>query len=295
MKPVRMKTPYEYLQKVSFVSPGMLLLLLLTGYPLISVVQMSFYSYKKYNEPVFAGLFNYVETIRDPLFWNAMLNTILFSVASVTIIIVSGLFFASLLSQHINTKLRGALRTSLMLPWLFSSSVVASLWVIMLNPFGIVNWLLMKLGIVSEVIGWLGDERFALMALVITNVWRSFPFAMLMLLAGLQTVSEDIKEAAVVDGAGPIKTFFYVILPQVKNVVFTVTTLQLIWDFRSFDLVFIMTGGGPMNKTEVPSTLVYTQAFRSMDFGRSAAVAIFMLLILIVMSFAYLRSTLGKE
>lgn len=295
MNLLKRKTPFEFTRGTVFVAPGIILLLVVTGYPLLNVIKMSFYDYSHYSNPVFNGFGNYLSVFQNKLFWNAMANTVVFTIVSVTIIIVLGLFFANLLSQKINPVLRGGMRTALMLPWLFSSSVVSALWVIMLNPFGIINWILLKLNIITDVIGWFGDERFALMALVFTNVWRSFPFAMLMLLAGMQTVSEDTKEAAVVDGANPVQVFFHVSLPQIKNVVLTVATLQFIWDFRSFDLVFIMTGGGPMNKTEVLSTLIYSNAFKRLDFGTASAMAVIMLLIMLLLASGYLKSSLRKE
>lgn len=295
MKRMRRKNAFEISKGTGFVAPAMALLLVVTGYPLLQVIKMSLYDYSQFTKPKFHGFGNYKNIFRDSLFWNAMGNTVLFTVLSVTLILLLALLFATLLSSGINSYLRGVLRTALLLPWLFSSAVVSALWVIMMNPFGIINWLLMKLGIITEVIGWFGDERFALLAVVLTNVWRSFPFAMLMILAGMQTVSQDTKEAAIVDGANSFQVFFYVVLPQIKNVVFTVGTLQFIWDFRSFDLIYIMTGGGPMNKTEVLSTLIYSQAFRKLDYGMASAMAVIMLILMLVFSAVYIKRSLGKE
>ncbi len=295
VKRIRRKNAFEISKGTGFVAPGMVLLLAVTGYPLLQVVKMSFYDYSKFTSPKFYGLGNYLDIFKDSLFWNAIGNTVLFTIVSVSLILLLALLFAALLSAKIHPWLRGVLRTTLLLPWLFSSAVVSALWVIMLNPFGIINWLLMKLGIITDVIGWFGDERFALLAVVFTNVWRSFPFAMLMLLAGMQTVSEDIKEAAIVDGANSLQVFFYVVLPQIKNVIFTVGTLQFIWDFRSFDLIYIMTGGGPMNKTEVMSTLIYSAAFKKLDYGNASATAVIMLLLMLAFSAIYIRRSLRKE
>ncbi|GAB7056691.1 MULTISPECIES: carbohydrate ABC transporter permease [Paenibacillus] len=286
----------KYFQKISFILPAMMLLILLTGYPLLQVIQMSFYDYQNKSFPVFAGLSNYTTLILDSKFWDALSHTLVFTFSSVILDLIVGMTLAVLLNQSINLRVRGILRSILMFPWLFSSSVVAATWVLMLNPFGIINSTLHSIGFYDlSQIPWLSDERFALPALILANVWRGFPFVMLMLLAGLQTVSKDYKEAAEVDGAGALQTFIYIILPQMKGVILTVTILEIIWNFRSFDLVFLMTGGGPMNATEVLSTYVYNQAFRSLNFGYASAIALFMFLVMALTSIAYLKMALEKE
>ncbi|QMV42634.1 carbohydrate ABC transporter permease [Cohnella cholangitidis] len=285
----------RYAQKLSFIAPAMLLLILLTGYPLIKVIQMSFFSYENPSAPVFAGIANYIAVLDDSMFWLALGNTLIFTFGTVLLVMVLGISVASLLNQNINTKVRGIFRSFLMFPWLFSSSVVGSIWILMLTPFGIVNWLMMKIGAIDTGIAWLSDETFAMIGLIITNAWRSFPFAMLMILAAFQTVPEDIKEAAEVDGAGMFRRFVSIVLPHIKGIMFTVMTLEIIWNFRSFDLVYLMTGGGPMHSTEVLSTFVYHKAFRSLDFGYASATAIFMLAVMILTSVFYLKSVMSKE
>jgi multiple sugar transport system permease protein len=286
----------RYFQRLSFVLPAMMLLILLTGYPLARVIQMSFYQYKSKAIPEFVGLSNYTELIHDEKFLGALLHTLVFTFGSVGLDLIIGLTLAVLLNKKINTRIRGFFRSILMLPWLFSSAVVASAWVLMLNPFGIINWILQRIGFTNlSQIAWLSDERFAMVALILANVWRGFPFVMLMLLAGLQTVSKDLEEAAEVDGASPFQRFIFVVLPQIKSIMLTVSILEIIWNFRSFDLIFLMTGGGPMNATEVLSTFVYNHAFRSHDFGYASATALFMLIIMVLISIFYLKMSLDKE
>lgn len=282
-------------QRLSFILPAMMLLVLLTGYPLANVLYMSFFDYTNPSLPVFSGASNYIEVLKDPLFWKALGNTLVFTFGTVFLVMLLGLLFASLLNLKINPKVRGVFRSVLMFPWLLSSAVVGSVWMIMLAPFGLVNWLLLETGIIGESIAWLSDDRYAMLGLIFANVWRSFPFAMLMMLAAFQTVPEDIQEAAQVDGAGRFKRFVSIVLPQIKGIMLTVIILEIIWNFRSFDLVFLMTGGGPMHATEVLSTYVYNQAFRSLDFGYASAMAIFMLLAMVVISLFYIRNVLKKE
>ncbi|SHE10359.1 Inner membrane ABC transporter permease protein ycjO [Chlamydia abortus] len=286
----------NFFRKVSFIMPAMVLLVLLTGYPLFQVIQMSFYDYTDKSNPVYAGMANYRAFLEDPLFWNALKNTLTFTFISVACGLILGLTLALLLNQPIHSKLRGVLRSLFMFPWLTSSTVVAAVWMLILNPFGLLNWILQSLGF--QELGqtaWLSNEHTAIFGVILANIWRGFPFMMLMLLAGLQTIPKDLYEAADLDGAGFFRRLFYVTLPQLKSILLTVTVLEIIWNFRSFDLVFLMTGGGPMNATEILSTYIYQHAFRTLDFGYASATAIFMLLVMILVSIAYLRTSLGKE
>ncbi|MFD0871506.1 carbohydrate ABC transporter permease [Paenibacillus residui] len=286
----------DFFRKVSFIMPAMVLLVLLTGYPLFQVIQMSFYDYTDKSNPVYNGMANYRAFLEDPLFWNALKNTLTFTFVSVACGLILGLTLALLLNQPIHSKLRGALRSLFMFPWLTSSTVVAAVWMLILNPFGLLNWILQSLGF--QELGqtaWLSNEHTAIFGVILANIWRGFPFMMLMLLAGLQTIPKDLYEAADLDGAGFFRRLFYVTLPQLKSILLTVTVLEIIWNFRSFDLVFLMTGGGPMNATEILSTYIYQHAFRTLDFGYASATAIFMLLVMILVSIAYLRTSLGKE
>ncbi|WP_248924335.1 carbohydrate ABC transporter permease [Paenibacillus hamazuiensis] len=289
-------TAIDFFRKVSFVLPAMVMLVLLTGYPLFQVIQMSFYDYSVKSRPVFSGTANYSAFLHDPLFWNALKNTLIFTFASVAGGLIAGLTLALLLNQSINSKVRGVFRSILMFPWLFSSTVVAAAWMLILNPFGLLNWMLKSVGL--EQLGqtaWLSHEQLAIVGVIFANVWRGFPFMMLMLLAGLQTISKDLYEASDIDGAGFFQRLFYVTLPQLRNILLTLTILEIIWNFRSFDLIFLMTGGGPMNATEVLSTYVYQFAFRTLNFGYASATAIFMLLVMVLASAFYLKASLGKE
>lgn len=286
----------DFFIKASFVMPAMILLLLLTGYPLFQVIQMSFFDYTDKAKPVFTGVSNYEAIINDPLFWNAMSNTAVFTIASVICGLVLGLTLAILLNQPINTRFRAIYRSLLMFPWLTSSTVIAATWILILSPFGLLNWFLRSIGLESlGQTAWLSEESTAMFGVVLANIWRSFPFMMLMFLAGLQTISKELYEAAEIDGAGFMHRLRYITIPQLKSILLTVAMLEMIWNFRSFDLVFLMTGGGPMNATEVMSTFIYHFAFRKLNFGYASAAAIIMLLIMISASILYLRASLRKE
>ncbi|KMY50998.1 carbohydrate ABC transporter permease [Peribacillus loiseleuriae] len=286
----------EYFKKISFILPALILLLLLTAYPLYQVILMSFYDYTDKSNPVFSGLTNYMDFIVDPLFWNALKNTLIFTIVSVVMGLVIGLTFALLLNQPINTKFRAVFRALLMFPWLTSTTVIAAIFMLMLNPFGLVNKILGGLGFMElSQMAWLGNEKTALMGVIIANIWRGFPFMMLMLLAGLQTISHDLYEAAEIDGAGFFTKLVYITIPQLKNIIMTLVVLEFIWNFRAFDLVFLMTGGGPMDSTEILSTYIYQSAFRTLDFGYASATSLFMLFVMLIISLFYIKSSISKE
>lgn len=276
--------------------PAIALLLTLTALPLFQVFQMSVYDYSDSSAPVFAGLANSMSTLQDPAFVRALGHTLVFTIASVGASLVLGLGLALLLNHPIRDRIRAVFRAVYLFPWLFSSAVVAALWVMMLEPFGLLNYLL-EFVVGERVVGlsWLSESQTAMAGVILANVWRSCPFVMLMLLSGLQTIPKELLEAAAIDGAGYFRTLFHIILPQLGGIILTVTTLEVIWNFRTFDLIFIMTGGGPLGATEVLSTYVYNEAFRSLDFGRASAAAIFMLLVMIAVSLLYLRASIRRE
>lgn len=286
----------DYFRKVSFVIPALFLLLILTAYPLFQVIQMSLYDYSDTSAPVFSGLANFQAMFTSSQFWNATVNTLVFTVSSSAICLLIGLALALALDQAISERARAAFRSVFMLPWLFASAVVGAIWTMMLNPFGLINHLLGSVGLsgLAET-GWLSEPRLAMAAVVATNVWRSVPFWMLMILAGLQSIPAELHEAAQLDGAGFMRRVFSIILPQLKPILLTVATLETIWNFRTFDMIFIMTGGGPLERTQVLSTHVYAQAFRGLDFGAASATSLFMLVVMVGLSFFYLRAAIRQE
>jgi multiple sugar transport system permease protein len=169
--------------------------------------------------------------------------------------------------------------------------VAGMIWALVLNPFGVLNGFLTTVGLLDRnaTINWLGDPRTSLLSVTLVNVWRSFPFPMVMLLAGLAAIPDELYEASSIDGCGPAGQFRYVTLPSLHGVLATVALLDFIWTFRAFDLVFVMTGGGPINSSQVLATSIYFDAFQKFQFGYASAEAVAMLVLLMVGSLAYLR------
>jgi multiple sugar transport system permease protein len=168
--------------------------------------------------------------------------------------------------------------------------------VLMLAPIGVFNGLLTSLGLLdaAETISWLGDPSTALGSVTAMNVWRAFPFFMVMLLAGLQNIPKQLYEAAEIDGASMFRQFWHITLPQLRSVMTTIVLLDSIWTFRAFDPVFVMTGGGPAHASEVLATAIYFDGFQKLRFGYASAEAVVMFVVLFIVSVIYVRRTMSN-
>jgi multiple sugar transport system permease protein len=277
-------------QAYAFLAPALVILVALLVYPVAQVIRMSFFEVTV-REDRWVGLGNYIAVVQNPLFWQALWQTVLFTVGSVVAHLVIGLGLALLLHAQIAPRLRSLFRGLLIVPWLLAPVVAGMIWVLVLNPFGVLNGFLSTLGLLDRnaTINWLGDPRTSLLSVTVVNIWRSFAFPMVMLLAGLAAIPDELYEAASLDGCGPAGQFRFVTLPSLRGVLATVALLDFIWTFRAFDLVFVMTGGGPINSSQVLATSIYFNAFQKFQFGYASAEAVVMLVLLMAGSIAYLR------
>jgi len=286
----------EELLALSFLWPSLLILGALFAYPLIDVIRLSFYD-SNLRRDTWVGFGNYVTLLtEDPLFWGALLNTVLFTTFSVALHLGIGLTLALLLNTQINHTFRSLARGLLIVPWLLAPTVAGMIWVLMLAPFGVANGFLASLGLLdaNAAIAWLGDPATALGSVTAMNVWRAFPFFMVMLLAGLQAIPRQLYEAAEIDGASLFRQFWHVTLPQLRGVIMIVVLLDSIWTFRAFDPVFVMTGGGPAHASEVLATAIYFDGFQKLKFGYASAQAVVMFIVLFVVSAIYLRRAMSS-
>ena len=281
--------PYGYL------SPMMLLIFVLMVIPIAMVVSYSFKNNVIVEQnPVFAGLANYTTVLTDPDFLAALKNSAVFIAVSTVAHLVLGLAFAMMLNSRLLSGVTKAIfRVIYILPWLFTVAVIAVIWRLMLDPSGVVNYILTTVGGMKQGVGWLSDPGTALWALTFINIWAGYPFFMISILAGLQGISAELYEAACVDGAGPVRQFRNVTLPQLRPVLVSMGVLDLIWTSQQFALIWMTTGGGPLNATEMLSTYTYKQAFSSYEFGLASAAAVIVLLLTMVLAFFYVR--LQKE
>jgi multiple sugar transport system permease protein len=278
------------IQAYAFLGPALFLLVGLMVYPLGQVVRMSFYDITVRTE-TWAGAGNYIELLQNPLFWQVLWQTVLFTSGSVIFHLVLGMGLALLLHTRINGKIRNLFRGLLILPWMFAPTVAGMIWVLMLSPFGVVNGFLTAIGLLdpNQTINWLGSPNTSLLSVTAMNIWRAYPFFMVMLLAGLQAIPEEVYEAADIDGTTPLQKFWFITIPALRGIILTIVLLDGIWTFRAFDPVYVMTGGGPVNSSQVLPTSIYFDAFQKLRFGYASAEAVIMFLILFAFSVVYVR------
>lgn len=277
--------PYAYL------SPVLVLLLVLMAVPITMVIWYSFMDNVIMNKnPQFVGFKNYFEVLTDPVFTIALKNTAIFIASSVVAHMIIGLFFALLLNTKLLPNwLLTFFRTLFVLPWLLTVAIIAVLWRLILNPNGIANYLLVSIGMLNQKQEWLSDPSTALVALCIINIWAGYPFFMISLLAGLQGIPTQLYEAAEVDGAGPIRQLISITIPQLKPILISMALLDVIWTSQQFALIWMTTGGGPIDKTEVLPTYTYKLAFSSYQFSMASASAVIILILSMILAALYVR------
>ncbi|WP_324669528.1 carbohydrate ABC transporter permease [Geochorda subterranea] len=246
------------------------------------------------SNPSFPGLGNFVELLQEEVFWKALGNTILFTVVSVAGHLVLGLWVAML----VNKPLAGqrVFRNVVLLPWMLPPAVVATTWAWMYHlPFGLMNPILLKLGLIRQPLAWLSEPSLAMPSLLVANLWRGFPFVSIILLAGLQSIPAYLYEAASVDGANAWQKFWGVTLPSMSRIMLIAMMLDLIGTVKYFDLIWVMTHGGPANQTEVFATLIYRLAFVFYRTGPAAALAVIMFGVLGLLTYLYLRTSRHQD
>ena len=276
--------------------PAVIYMLALIGFPAVYNWYISFHNMtiKTYNAGTvkFVGLKNYIKLFADPMFWNSLRNTFVYTIVCIAIQFTLGLLLAVLFSKKF--PMAGKFRGMLVVSWLVPATVTALMFKFMLSSDGIVNVLLLKLGAINSPIGWLIDTKYAMKGLILANCWVGIPFNMLLLSTGLSNIPADIYESAQIDGANAFQRFFLITLPMLKASILAVLVLGFVYTFKVFDLVYTMTNGGPVNSTEVLSTYAYYNSFKLYDFGAGASVANVLFVILFLVGLVYLY-LIGKE
>ncbi|MHC5767711.1 MAG: carbohydrate ABC transporter permease [Nostoc sp.] len=263
-------------------TPALLLLLFVFAYPILRAFWLSVFTRNLGTElqPVFSGLDNYVRMAGDGRFWQSLWATTVFTTASVISELLLGLGIALVLNQAFVG--RGIVRTTAIIPWALPTSLIGLAWAWIFNDqFGVVNDILRRLGLIETGINWLGDPTLAMIALVFADVWKTTPFISILLLAGLQSISKDLYEAYSVDGANAWQSFRNITLPLLLPQILIAMLFRFAQAFGIFDLIAVMTGGGPGGATEVVSLYIYSTVMRYLDFGYGAALVVVTFLILI--------------
>jgi multiple sugar transport system permease protein len=269
------------------VTPPLLFLILLVGYPLVYGVWLSLEDRPVARAGTFVGLANFIADWRDPVFWQVTQNTFVYTFVATILKMIGGLGLALVMNQHF--KFKNTIRALMLLPFIVPTVLSTIAWAWILDPsFSVINWLLRYFDIANPGPSWLGNPTLAMLSLIIVNTWRGLPFYAITLLAGLQTISPELYEAATIDGASAWDRFRYVTLPLLRPVIFIVTMFSVIFTFADFQLVYVLTRGGPANATHLYATYAFDVAMGGGQLGMGASIALAMLppLALIIIAMA---------
>lgn len=278
--------------------PSLALILAVVVYPTLWGIGLSFRE-MRLNRPDlgtgFVALKHYAALLKDPIFWLSLKNTALWVTGAALGELLLGLVAALVLNRRLPLfRLFGVL---ILLPWFLPNVVAGHMWALMLDPrLGVINDLLVKLGILAQYKAWFADPTTALAAAMTVEIWHGFPFFALLLLAGLKGIPNDLYEAAACDGAGAIRQFLHITLPMLKMIIVATVVLRVISLVNSPDILLILTGGGPGRSTQVLSLYAFQKANREFNFGYASALSVVMFLLLMIFSYLYVRlSNVMKE
>lgn len=280
--PTRLSSIYGWLLEsknglgLLFMLPAAAFLLCFLTYPLGLGVWLGFTDTKIGRSGIFIGLENYEWLFDDPIFWLSVYNTLLYTTVASILKFGLGLWLALILNQHLPFK--NFFRAIILLPWVVPTVLSAlAFWWIYDSQFSIISYVLMNLGLISEPINFLGDPNNARASVIAANVWRGIPFVAISLLAGLQTIPQSLNEAAALDGATPWQRFTKITLPLLSPIIAVVMTFSVLFTFTDFQLIYVLTRGGPVNATHLMATLSFQRAIPGGQLGEGAAIAVAMI------------------
>ena len=280
-----------------FIVPFVVTALIFMVYPIVEAVRLSFVSYNPLRPDlsVFVGLANFAHIFNDPLFWSSFRQATIWTSLSILFQTVFGVGIALLLHRALFGM--ALFRGLLLFPYIVPTVVIALIWRWIFNPeIGVVNHALLAAGIIGEPIYWLSSPTMAMASTIMLNVWKYTPFVIICVLARLQTVPLELYDAAKVDGAGPVRRFIDVTLPQLKEVLVVVVVFRTIWTFNKFEEIYLLTRGGPGTSTYNLAVYAFDQSIASLRLGVGAATGVVMMAMLLVGSIVYLRvSGFGED
>ncbi len=283
--------PYGYLL------PTVILMVVLLVIPIIMVIDYSLYDNVIANKnPVFVGLKNYATVLTDHDFWNAVGHTMFFVIVSIIAHMIIGMVFALILNtRYLNYRTKGIFRAIYALPWMFTASVIAITWRMLLDPNGVLNYFILLFHISPEKVTFLASRDIALQSVTLINIWSGYPFYMISILAGLQGIPTDLYEAAALDGADAVHSFTGVTIPQLKPILISLIMLDFVWTLQQFALIWMTTGGGPVNATETVSTWIYKQGFTKYQYSMASTGAVILLIMCTIVGIFYVRHQRAEE
>lgn len=271
-----------------YVAPALILYAFFGIYPFLQTIQISFTSWKGIGEPKPVGLDNYVDVLTDPDLYSAFFRSVVLIFFYSLLPVVIGMLLAALLSR---IRIRGmsTYRVALFLPQTIAMVVVAIAWVWIYSQNGPVNEFLRLIGLEGLTRAWLGDFDLALPAIGLVGTWLNAGLCMVLFIAGVQKIPQDLYDAARVDGAGPVREFFAVTLPGLRNELVVALTLTVIFALRNFDLIWVSTGGGPGDATTVPSVLLYELGFEARRLGTGSAIGVLLTGLILIVAIVIVR------
>jgi multiple sugar transport system permease protein len=260
-------------------------------YPVLSSMYLSLFHRIGYDPDIyFVGLENYRSMLADPHLLPVFKQTAVWVLGSVSTQLTLGLVLALVL--HSQSKGTGAIKAIILSPWALSGTIVGITWILMLHPeIGVLNPILMRLGILSQRVAFLSQRETAMLSVILANTWRGVPFFAIMLLAGLQAIPVEVTEAASMDGANPLQQFVFISLPFLKPVLSIAVLLRLIWTLGDMDLIWVMTRGGPAFSTQTITSYTFMIAHSKSDFGYGAALSVVLFAVVMLLTWLYLRAT----
>lgn len=283
---------------VWFVVPALVYMLAFVGYPIVSNIILSLQDVNVRTllspDKPFVAFNNYIEIFKDSVFRTSLWNTLIFTVGSLVFQFLIGFLLALFFSR--NFKFAKPIRGLLMMPWMIPITITALIFKFIFGTdVGILNYILNSLGLIGQNIDWLTSPGTAMVALIAANVWIGIPFNMILISTGLTTIPSELYESAAIDGANKTQSFFRITLPLLRPTIESVLILGFIYTFKVFDLVYVMTGGGPVNSTQVLSTYSYKLSFGMFKYSKGAAVANVLFVILLIVSVFYLKYIYTEE
>jgi multiple sugar transport system permease protein len=277
-----------------YLLPTAAIMLAILGFPLLDTIRLSATDTRLIGTGEFVGVDNFTALLASPLFWRTLQRTIIWTITSVGLKTIIGLGGALLLNESFTG--RSLARTLTLLPWIVPIAIGAIAWTWLYNgQHGLITGILLRLNLIDKPFEILAGKTSAFMAAVINDVWVGVPFMTIIILAGLQAIPADLYEAARVDGANRWRRFIHITLPQLKIVLLMATLLSAVWTFNSFDIIWVMTGGGPRDATTTLVIQTFRTAFGSFKFGQASALAVIIFVVLAIISMFYFKQVNLEE
>lgn len=275
--------------------PAVILLILLYAYPFILTIIQSFQRVVLFGgDSYWVGFDNYISILTDQTFYQNLMTTFRYALLTIVLKMIVALILALFLHSDIFGK--GLMRFIMLLPWAVPQVAVALVWKwIYDGQYGYLNYYLEKLGLLSERISWLADPDVTMYAVSFVDAWMGWPLITMMLLAGLEAIPESLYEASLIDGANAWRRFTNVTMPGIKNVFLITTTLVSIWTFNSFNVIYVLTQGGPLRTTETLMMRVYNESFQNFNFGVSSALTLIIIVLITFFTFGYIRQLFKED